>query len=61
MASWIFAVATWHNGRLYIMSDWYGSWLCADCEYEQMGKDLNMCVLRGGAFIYRHAIRRAAV
>jgi hypothetical protein len=55
--AWKFAVATFWQGRLHIMSGWYVSRDAADAEYEQLGRSMNFCVLSGRAFIYRHAYR----
>jgi len=53
----MWCVATWHDGRLYLMSQWYCDRAGADAEYEQLGQSLNLCVLRGHAFLYMHAYR----
>ena len=53
----MWCVATWYNGGLYLMSTWYNTRDGADAEYEQLGKSMNYRVLRGQAFLYMHAYR----
>ena len=54
---WEYAVGTWWQGTLHIISDWYVAKAAAQAEYEDMGKSLNMVVLQGKAFIVRRAIK----
>ena len=55
--AWKWAVATWHQGKIYIMSEWYICKWGAESEYEQMGLSMNLCVVSGRAWLYRHAYR----
>ena len=50
---WIYAVATWYNGEIYIMSEWFVAKWAARSEMEQMGRAMNYCVMRGEAWIVR--------
>jgi len=55
----VWAVAAWWGGRLYIYGDrFYGTRAAADAEYEELGRSLNTRVLAGQAFLYMHAVRR---
>jgi hypothetical protein len=54
----VWAVATWWEGRLYLMSEFYSSRAAADAEYEQLGRSMNCRVLAGQVFLYMHAVRR---
>jgi hypothetical protein len=54
---WIFCVATWHNGHFYQMSQFFTSKMAAVSEYIQMGNSMNLYVLQGKAWIYRHAVQ----
>ena len=58
MKVWAYAVATWRQGRLAILSEWYVSKFAARCEYDEMGKSFCMTVIEGKAFIYRHLVPR---
>ena len=54
----VWAVATWWQGRLYIYGGrFYGTRAAADDEYEELGRSLNTRVLAGQAFLYMHAVR----
>ena len=55
----VWAVATWWQGRLYIYGgNFYGTRAAADDEYEELGRSLDTRVLAGKCFVYMHAVRR---
>ena len=55
----VWAVATWWQGRLYIYGgNFYGTRAAADDEYEELGRSLDTRVLAGQCFLYMHAVRR---
>ena len=57
VVGWHFCVATWHNGHFYQMSPLFISKMGAVSEYIQMGNSMNLHVLQGKAWIYRHAYK----
>ena len=56
MNVWIYAVATWWQGRLYVMSDWFGQKGAAKDALEAMGRGGVLHVVHDKAWIYRHLI-----
>ena len=52
----IWAVATWHEERIYRVSPFFYHKSCAESEYNQLGNSLNLFVLQGRVFLYRHAV-----
>ena len=60
--SFVWAVATWWQGRLYIYGgNWYGTRAAADDEYEELGRSLDTRVLAGKCFLYMHVVRRWSI
>ena len=56
MNVWIYAVATWWQGRLHVMSDWFGQKGAAKDALEAMGRGGVLHVVHDKAWIYRHLI-----
>jgi hypothetical protein len=54
---WEYAVGTWWQGTLHIMSYWYGAKAGAQAEYEQLGQSMLPLAIRGKAFIIRRAVQ----
>ena len=55
----VWAVATWWQGRLYIYGGrFYGTKAGAEDAYEELGQSLDTRVLAGKCFLYMHAVRR---
>ena len=54
--TFVWAVATWWQGRIYLMSAFYTTKAAAQAEYFDLGNSMNQRVLAGKAFLYMHAV-----
>ena len=53
--TFIWAVATWWEGRIYLMSAFYTTKAAAQAEYFVL-REMDQRVLAGKAFLYMHAV-----